>query len=358
MTRLAERLQAEIAAEGPMTAADYMARCLWDPQDGYYATRPAVGAGGDFVTAPTVSQMFGELLGLWAAQAWADLGGPPARLVEIGPGDGSLMRDALRAVRRAPGFLDAVEVVLVEPSTPLRARQAERLAGADVRWAEGLEAVGTDRPLLLIANEVLDCLPVRQFLRTEEGWVERRIGLDEAGGLAFVGYPAPAGFAPPVDVAPGQVVEVSPAQEAFAARLGALVAEAGGAALLVDYGRGRPEAGDTLQALRGHVKVDPLAAPGESDLTVWADFPAVLAAARAAGAAVAGPLPQGELLRRLGVETRAAALARAEPTLAPVLRRQLERLTAPDAMGELFKAVCLFQRGAPPPPGFADVVLP
>lgn len=358
MTRLAERLKAEIAADGPITAADYMTRCLWDPRDGYYATRPALGGDGDFVTAPTVSQMFGELLGLWAAQAWHELGRPALRLVEIGPGDGSLMRDALRALSRVGGFLQTAEVVLVEPSAPLRARQAEALAGADVRWAEDLEALAPDRPTFVLANEVLDCLPARQFLRTDAGWVERRIGVDESGALAFVAWPAPAGFAAPADAAPGQIVEISPAQEALAARLGAMVARAGGAALLIDYGRARAEPGDTLQALQAHRRADPLAAPGDCDLTVWADFPSVLAAARASGAAIAGPLPQGNLLRRLGVEARAAALARANPDLAEVLAAQLHRLTAPDQMGELFKAVCLFQRGAPPPPGFVDVVLP
>ncbi len=353
---LKRRLAEEIAAEGPLRVDAYMLRCLWDPRDGYYARHPAIGAGGDFLTAPQVSQMCGERLGLWAVQVWIDLGGPAAfRLVELGPGDGTLMADALRAARVAPEFLAAAELVLVEPSEPLAAAQAERLAGASLtpRRVRDLGAVSDDRPLIVLGNEVLDCLPARQFVRTQEGWAERYVGLDAAGALTFVLAPAPMGFEPACAADFGQVVEIAPAQEGFTGALADLVARAGGAALLIDYGRAAPEPGDTLQALRGHAHRDPLADPGLDDLTVWADFPGVLAAASAAGAATAGPTPQGAFLGRLGLQARTEALARgsADPDL---ILRQAARLVAPDRMGVLFKAVCLYKPGQPEPPGFRD----
>ncbi|MBE7218412.1 MAG: SAM-dependent methyltransferase [Caulobacteraceae bacterium] len=390
---LRRRLEAEIAAEGPITVARYMELCLHDPQGGYYATRPALGAEGDFVTAPLLSQMFGELLGLWCAQAWAALGAPsPVRWIELGPGDGTLMADMRRACgRAAPGFLAATETVLVETSAPLRAAQAQRLAGEDVRWAASLAQAAGDAPFVLVANELLDCLPARQFVRVmrgrdvppsgaprrvspgdnvdaaaagapplgelwaqpaEEGtWTERRVGLNAGGELAFGLAPAPVGFAPPpgLESTPfGVVVEVSPAQAALGAEIGARVARQGGAALLIDYGRDHAEPGDTLQALRRHAKVDPLATPGEADLTVHADFPAVTAAARAGGAATS-LTTQGAFLQALGAEARAGALARARPDRAEVIARQLRRLIDPEGMGTLFKALAIHPPGVPPP---------
>jgi NADH dehydrogenase [ubiquinone] 1 alpha subcomplex assembly factor 7 len=346
---LKARLQAEIAAAGPITVADYMLRCLHDPQDGYYAARPALGARGDFITAPLVSQMFGELIGLWLIEAWRGLGAPPRLiLAEAGPGDGTLMGDVLRAARLDPAFLAACEVWLIETSEPLRRLQAERLADAAPRWATSLAELPSDAPLLLVANEFLDCMPVRQFQCTASGWAERVVGLDGAGELAFGLRPAAAMGC---DVPVGGVVEHSPAQEAFAAELAERLVGQGGAALLIDYGRAAAGSGDTLQALAGHQKVDPLTAPGEADLTVHADFPAVLAAARGAGAHGA-LLSQGEFLRRLGIETRAAALARARPDRAETIGRQLGRLTAADQMGELFKAAAIWT--GPAPPAFED----
>ena len=354
---LKARLLAEIVAEGPLRVDDYMLRCLWDPLDGYYARRPALGPEGDFVTAPQVSQMFGELLGLWAVQTWIGLGRPaPFRLAEIGPGDGTLIADALRAARVAPDFLAAAELVLVEPSRPLRALQQHRLADAPLSptWLDDATRLPSDQPVIVLANEVLDCLPARQFVRTESGWAERRLASTDTQDIAFVLYPAPSGFQPPCDAATGQVVEVSAAQEGFAAALAALLAEAGGAALLIDYGRDRPEPGDTLQAVRNHARRDPLAAPGEDDLTVWADFPGVLAAARFSGAETAGPVPQGVFLRRLGLDARAARLARAAPEEAGRLVHKVVRLADPAHMGTLFKAVALYAPGTPIPPGFEE----
>lgn len=338
---LEAKLRAEIAAGGPLTVAQYMTACLWDSQWGYYATRPQLGADGDFVTAPMVSQMFGELIGLWMARTWEALGRPRrVRLVEVGPGDGTLFSDLLRAARVLPGFLDAADLWLVEVSQPLRRRQEERLsaAGVTASWAANLQEVPAGAPILLVANEVLDCLPARQFVRTQRGWAERVVGLDAAGALAFgLAVTAPREVA----AEPGQVLEVSLAQEAFGMQVGALMARDGGAALLIDYGRAEPGFGDTLQALRRHRKVDPLDAPGEADLTIHADFPAVLRAARTAGAATSAVVGQGEWLARMGMTQRAAALARSRPDQADALARQLRRLTSPDQMGELFKVAAI-----------------
>ena len=343
---LKSRLAREIALTGPMTVADYVTRCLHDPRGGYYASRPSLGERGDFITAPLVSQMFGELIGLWAVETWHRLGAPERfRLVEVGPGDGTLISDALRAARLAPGFLEACDLILIEPSAPLRDLQARALAGADLspRWVRDLTRIETDAPVILIANEVLDCMPARQFVRTEGGWAERRIGVTDDNDLTFGLTAISGGFdKPSFDIEPGQVFEISEQQPVFGRDLGLLMKAASGAALLIDYGRARPEAGDTLQALRRHQKVSPLDNPGEADLTQWADFPLVLEAALRTGADVTGCLPQGEFLHRLGIEARAERLKSGRPDAAPVIDRQLHRLTADDQMGRLFKAAAIF----------------
>jgi NADH dehydrogenase [ubiquinone] 1 alpha subcomplex assembly factor 7 len=349
---LRDRLAATIAQTGPLSVAQYMTFCLSDPDHGYYATRPALGEDGDFITAPLVSQMFGELIGVWAVAAWRLMGEPrPFRLVEIGGGDGTLMSDLLRATRLAPGFLDAADIWMVETSAPLRARQAERL-GDRVRWADRLDAVPEGAPLLLAANELLDCLPARQFERTATGWAERVVGLDAQGALTLGLVPTPAASLLP-DGRVGAVHEQSAAQEALGDMLGARVAADGGAALLIDYGRAEPGFGDTLQAVSRHRKVDPLACPGEADLTVHADFPSVRAAAEAQGAATA-LLTHGEFLARLGIGPRAEALVRANPGETGKIGRQLNRLVGAGQMGELFKA-CVIHSPGWTPPGFEDV---
>ena len=353
---LKARIAREIALTGPMTVADYVTRCLHDPADGYYATRPALGEGGDFITAPLVSQMFGELIGLWAVETWQRLGAPERfRLVEVGPGDGTLMDDALRAARLVPGFIEACDLILIEPSAPLRAEQARRLAQADPapRWVGSLDRIERDAPVILIANEVLDCLPARQFVKTEDGWAERRVGVTDDGDLIWGLVAITGGFARPAyEVAPGQTIEISDQQAAFGRDLAALVAETSGAALLIDYGRDRAEAGDTLQGLYRHTKVDPLAEPGQADLTQWADFPHVLEAAVHAGADVTGCRSQGDFLRTLGIETRASRLIAARPDAEPVIARQLDRLVGTDQMGTLFKACAIFSPRSLSVPGF------
>jgi NADH dehydrogenase [ubiquinone] 1 alpha subcomplex assembly factor 7 len=348
---LADKLKALIRASGPIGVDAFMTACLHDSEHGYYATRPRLGEDGDFITAPLVSQMFGELIGLWAVETWVRLGRPsPFRLIEVGPGDGTLIADVLRATRLAPDFLAAADLWLVETSAPLAEAQRRRLDGAPARWAAGLDEVPAEAPMILIANEVLDCLPAAQFVRRAEGWAERVVGLDDAGELAF-------GLAPPAkaaaDFAPlGTLIEMSAAQSAFASAIARRLVAARGAALLIDYG-GESQGGDTLQALKAHRKVDPLASAGEADLTVHADFRAVRMAAKAVGARSA-QLTQGEFLRRLGVAERAEALARARPDQAATIARQLARLTGDDEMGRLFKACCLFFGTDGIPPGFEE----
>jgi NADH dehydrogenase [ubiquinone] 1 alpha subcomplex assembly factor 7 len=346
---LRDRLTAQISAGGPISVAQYMTACLHDPDFGYYATRPAIGADGDFLTAPMVSQMFGELLGVWAASAWELMGRPDeVRLIEMGPGDGTLMGDILKTVSHAPGFLEAADVWLVETSAPLRALQGERL-GELVQWAQSLAEVPEGAPTILIANELLDCLPARQFVRTPIGWAEQVVGLDADGELTFGLTDTPvAGLLP--EAAVGQVFEQSPAQAALGADLGRRIAADGGAALLIDYGRAEPGFGDTLQALRRHQKVDPLACPGEADLTVHADFPAVMDAARAQGVDAA-ILTQTDFLARVGSGDRPEALVRAAPARSAVIGRQLTRLIGAEDMGELFK-VCAIHTPDWTPPAF------
>ncbi len=358
---LKARLAREIALTGPMSVAAYVARCLHDPQDGYYATRPALGEGGDFITAPLVSQMFGELIGLWAVETWRRLGSPDRfSLVEVGPGDGTLMSDALRAARLDPGFLAACDLILIEPSAPLRAIQSRTLAAAPLapRWIDRIDDIPDAAPVILVANEVLDCMPADQIVKTEDGWADRLVGVDDDGGLVF-GLRSRAGgmWVPDIEWNPGEVLEHSEAQAAFAGRLAELVRRRPGVALLIDYGRAELETGDTLQALKRHQKVDPLACPGEADLTQWADFHAIKAVIRDLGAPMTPVITQGDFLRALGIEVRAerlkaSALKAGRPEAAPVIDRQLNRLTADDQMGTLFKACAIFSPRDLIVPGF------
>ncbi len=358
MTPLARRIAALIAADGPMRVSDFMHHALYDRTHGYYCTRPALGAAGDFITAPEVSQVFGELLGLWCVQSWLDMGAPArVELIELGPGRGVLMADALRAAcRAAPEFRAAAAVTLVEINPWLRAAQGERLAAVHpVSWAPRLEEA-PQGPSLIVANEFLDCLAIRQFVRTPGGWRERLVGLDAAGELAFglAATPTPEGMIPAAlrGSPPGSLVEVTPGLQNIAALLQARFALAPGRALFIDYGASTPSPGDTLQAMRAHTRRHPLEAPGETDLTAHVDFAALAAHARAAGLAVAGPVTQGAFLGELGVAQRGAALARANPGRRGEILAGVSRLTDADGMGVLFKAICLSSPGLAPAAGF------
>jgi NADH dehydrogenase [ubiquinone] 1 alpha subcomplex assembly factor 7 len=362
-TPLAELLARRIRLTGPLTIADFMAEALGHPALGYYRQGERLGAAGDFVTAPEISQMFGELIGLWLVDQWTRLGEPaPVRLVELGPGRGTLMADALRAARLRPVFLAALTLHLVESSRSLRAEQAARLGvpqpgGAAPAWHESLAEVPADGPLLLVANEFFDALPVHQLVRQGGGWRERGVGLDAEGRLCFVLLPAgpAAALLPPgaAGAPEGAVRELCPAGLALAASIARRIAATGGAALIVDYGHDGGF-GDTLQAVRGHRPVSPLDSPGEADLTAHVDFAALAAAARSAGAAVFGPVGQGALLLELGLEQRAATLAaRADPAQRAALAAARRRLCDPGEMGTLFKALAIAAPGADAPAGFA-----
>ncbi|MFO1173604.1 MAG: SAM-dependent methyltransferase [Paracoccaceae bacterium] len=350
---LAGLLAARIVAQGPLTLADYMAECLMHPQHGYYATRDPFGVAGDFTTAPEISQMFGELLGLCLAQCWVDQGRPPRfALAELGPGRGTLMADILRALRTVPPMRDAAEVHLVELSPHLRARQRQTLGDHPVRWHDDLSGL-PDLPLYLVANEFFDALPIRQFVRTGAGWAERQIGLRDgqlAAGLAPA-LPVAALAHRLADTAEGDVVELCPALPTVAGAIAARIARRGGAALVVDYGGWR-SLGDTFQALRGHQPSDPLAEPGMADLTAHVDFEALALAFRQGGAEATAMVPQGVFLRRLGIDARAEKLGRGVAGAALETHSAAHRrLTDPSEMGELFKVIACHPAGSPPPPG-------
>lgn len=359
---LTELLRRRIRLTGPITIADFMAEALGHPDHGYYMTRDPFGARGDFITAPEISQMFGELIGLWCAEVWrAGIAPRPVHLVELGPGRGTLMADALRAARMAPEFLAAASIHLVETSPVLTGMQGQALAGHDAKWHAALEEV-PDGPIFLIANEFFDALPIRQFERTGDGWRERMVGLDEDGetfrmGLAPGGATGEALIPETVrrTAGKGEIAEVCPAGLSITRAIGERVARHGGAALIVDYGHGASATGDSLQALSDHKRHDPLQDPGEADLTAHVDFAAIAAAAREGGATTHGPIPQGEFLTRLGIETRAAQLlAKATKNQATDIETACARLIDKEQMGYLFKVMAITPQATAAPPAFEE----
>jgi SAM-dependent MidA family methyltransferase len=351
---LLRHIVSRIRESGPISIADYMADCLLHPEFGYYSQRDPLGAKGDFTTAPEISQMFGELIGLALAQSWLDQNAPaPFLLAELGPGRGTLMADALRAAARVPGFLEAAQVWLVEASPALQTAQAATLEAHKVNWAASLAEL-PDLPLFLVANEFFDALPIRQFGRTQAGWRERRVGLDAAGALSF-GYGPEGGEADLAhrldDTRPGDLVELNRPAIAISGEIGARLARRGGAALIVDYGDWRA-LGDTFQALKNHAPVNPLDDPGSADLTAHVDFEALALAAAASGARYSRLTPQGVFLERLGITARARALAgNGDESLQNAVAAAHRRLTHPDEMGNLFKVIGLYPANAQSPPG-------
>lgn len=349
MTGLGTRLAARIARLGPITLADYMAEALTHPRHGYYMRGDPFGADGDFVTAPEISQMFGELIGLWCVDVWQRLGRPdPVLLVELGPGRGTLMADALRAAHTIPEFRSALRLHLVDISPALRRRQADTLRTEPTpTWHDSLADV-PDGPLIVIANEFFDALPIRQFARTAAGWCERLVTLGADGStlVLTIGPASPQAeiLLPPAlrSAAPGAIAEVSPAAIGVAGEIGRRLATHGGAAVIIDYGDARPLGEPTLQAVRDHARHDVLAAPGGADLTAHVDFTALARAAKDAGASAQGPIPQGDFLRGLGLDARAETLRRtATPVQAEAIAAAVHRLTDPAEMGTLFKVLTL-----------------
>ncbi len=359
---LTTHLSRLIRQSGPLTLADFMGGALLHPELGYYTTRDPLGAQGDFVTAPEISQMFGELIGLALAQCWADQGKPTSfTLAELGPGRGTLMADALRAAAAAlPEFAQAAQVHLIEASPVLRAAQRERLARHEATWLDTVDDL-PNAPLFLIANEFFDALPIRQFTRTQAGWRETVVALDKDETLQLALGPDTALTALThrlEDTKPGDVVETCAPALPIAQAIAARIARHGGAALIVDYGDWRA-LGDTLQALRGHAPAPVLHDPGSADLTAHVDFEPLAKAAQAAGISHSLLTPQGIFLERLGITARAQALAKSLSGAA--LQSHVaahRRLTHPEEMGNLFKVLGLYPRHASPPPGLEPIPTP
>jgi len=359
MSPLERVIRATIAAEGPIRVDRYMELCLAHPEHGYYHARESIGAAGDFITAPEISQMFGELLGVWCSLAWSALGKPDhLLLVELGPGRGTLMRDLLRAAGSQSAFRAALDIRLVETSPRLRAAQADALAGnVPVAWHDSLAELPAG-PTILLANEFFDALPARQFVLGADGWRERRVGVGDQGRLAFVEGPALAASIPAwaSGLREGSLIETSPAREALAEAIGLRLTREGGAALVIDYGHARSAPGDTLQALQRHAYADPLEEPGTADLTSHVDFQALASAFERAGASTHGLLTQGAFLQALQIGERARVLkAKLDRAGQSQLERSVWRLVNEDGMGHLFKALLATGPNAPAPYPFDGI---
>jgi SAM-dependent MidA family methyltransferase len=336
-----------IKSSGPMPVWRYMELCLTHPQHGYYVSRDPLGREGDFTTAPEVSQMFGELLGLWAASVWKAMGSPSLlRLVELGPGRGTMMADALRALRVLPPLYQMLNVHLVEINPVLRDKQKATLSTArDIAWHDNIDEV-PEGPAIIFANEYFDVLPIHQAVRQENGWHERVIVLDDDGKFSFAAAPDPLPrfevlLPPLLRAAPiGAVFEWRPDTESM--KIARRVRDQNGAALIIDYGHVRSDAGDTFQAIARHSFTDPLKAPGQADVTAHVDFQALAHAAEDIGARVHGPVAQGEFLKRLGIETRAVTLmAKASHEVSEDISNALKRLVegGRGGMGAMFKVL-------------------
>jgi SAM-dependent MidA family methyltransferase len=357
MNPLREKIAGLIRATGPISVADYMAICLFDPDHGYYTTREPFGVKGDFVTAPEVSQMFGELIAVWLVQAWQASGNPlPATVAEIGPGRGTLMRDMIRTMRRiAPDLAASANFALVEASPRLTAVQQETLqeSGFSFIWHATIDTL-PDAPLFIVGNEIFDALPFRQFVRQDGKWLERAIGLDADEALQFgIGAVTLSGDALPPEAknAPdGSIFEIAPAQEALMAAIATRIASRGGIGLFFDYGHLAPGLGDTFQAVRKHRSEGVLDNPGEADLTSHVDFSALAAVARSHGLK-ALLSTQGEFLLGMGLLERAGKLGHAADDAArKKITAEVERLAGPDQMGNLFKVLAILPSGLAVPP--------
>ena len=371
MSKLEDRIKARITAEGPMSVAEYMAVCLLDPTDGYYPTRDPLGSDGDFITAPEISQMFGEVIALWCIQSWIDLGRPPTlNLIELGPGRGIMMSDILRTATLDPAFEKALTVTLIEASAALEAVQAKTLAnaGVPVNWASDL-AKAPNGPTLIIGNEFLDCLPIRQFIQKDPfagkaGWHERLVALDDEKRLSFGVAPVaisellqedlPSGIE---DARSEDLLEICPSARQIIDHLSVRFGAHPCRALFIDYGPDVTEFGDTLQALKRHEKVGVFSDPGNTDLTARVDFAALQEMAKAVSLPVTNAAPQREFLSKLGIEMRAVALSKSSsnPDARAKIARQLHRLMDSEEMGELFKAICIQSTGLPLPLGFRNL---
>ena len=359
-TPLAERLKTMIAQRGPISIADYMADALFHAQEGYYMTQVPVGKAGDFTTAPEISQIFGELIGLWLVQSWSDMGAPDDfHLIELGPGRGTLMRDILRVAHLRPAFLKAARLWLVEISGRLRHEQQKTLKSmgdVDIQWADRLEDI-PEAPCLIIANEFFDCFPIRQFQFDDNEWRERLVGLDEAGNLTFVCGPDAGKLDHPLirdgNAVSGDIIEISEQIDPMIAEIAKHLQAENGRALIFDYGHYSHGKGDTLQAVYQHKFWPVLQHPGIADITAHVDFQSLGELALRHGCSVYGPQAQGRFLDRLGLAMRVEALCNGKPEAEQnAVKSGADRIAASDKMGELFKTICLSSPDLPPPAGF------
>lgn len=354
MNALEKALIARIEATGPISIADYMAECLMHPEHGYYQQQAVFGAEGDFITAPEISQMFGEMVGLWLADRWIKMGRPESlQLIELGPGRGTLMADILRATEPVEDFQDALNVHLVEASSQLRDEQRKRVPTA--MWHDSLRTV-PEGPALIVANEFFDALPIHQFEKRDGIWLERVVGVAD-GNLA----PMLAQAGPQVSLIPnhlkqspeGCVLEVCPAALSVIGDMAERFSLTSGAALIIDYGYRKSAPGETLQAVADHAYANPFSNPGQADLTAHVDFEQLARAATEKGLKSYGAANQGIFLMSIGLGARAQHLARSsEPAVQEQILADLTRLTADDQMGSLFKVLALQSYDLPPPPGF------
>jgi len=350
MTALKEHIIDIINRQGPITVAHYMELALTHPELGYYTSGDPLGKDGDFTTSPEISQMFGELIGLFFADYWLGMGSPsPVHLIELGPGRGTLMADALRAVKVVPGLSNAIQVHFIEVSPPLMAAQKKAVPKA--QWHDSLD----DVPLgvsFIIANEVFDCLPIRQFVKADPGWDERMVDIEDDNfvfGIADVsGPPLPEG-----SYMPGDIKETSPQAAFWLGAIAQRIDMAGGLGLIIDYGYDQPGAGDTFQAVKNHETIDVLTEPGSSDLTAHVDFLGLSEKAENLGLVVYGPIGQGRFLENIGIEHRAGKLLdKANAKQKEEILAAVDRLVSPEQMGRLFKVLCLGSKNGPAPSSF------
>ncbi|MFZ1989263.1 MAG: SAM-dependent methyltransferase [Alphaproteobacteria bacterium] len=360
---LAQHLAKLIEIEGPIPISTFMQVALAHPEHGYYRAHAAIGAEGDFITAPEISQLFGEMVGVWVLRSWIDLGMPHAwQLIELGPGRGTLMADIIRALKLRPQALEAAHFHLVETSLPLRELQRKAIGDFTGRahWHNHLESVSS-APGVIVANEFFDALPIRQFLKLKGVWCERRVALGNSSSnqprFEFIAVPTlfdvEAEISHAWGAADGQILELSGASRTIAAEIGRRLSQQPGRALIIDYGYSGERHGDTLQALRKHKKISPLDDVGFADLTAHVDFAALAQAAEKEGAQSFGPVRQRAFLSEMGIKTRLAALSKhASASQKESIERGVHRLTAASEMGDLFRVLALSSPKLPAPPGF------
>lgn len=351
MHTFTDHLAERIRRNGPIPVAAYMNMVAKE----YYSRGRVFGHEGDFITAPEINQTFGELIGLWCAVTWENMGKPSqCYLVECGPGRGTLMADALRAAGLVPGFMDAIDVHLIEQSESLKTIQRETLKGYKITWHETFDTC-PDGSLIVIGNEFLDALPIQQFEKTDAGWMERCVDIDDANQFQFtLRELSDADLNIPAGADVGAIYETSPDIKKFITNLTARIVNYGGAALFIDYGHKNSALGETLQAVKRHQPYPVLKSPGTADITAHVDFEVVAQAAQSAGAHIFGPIEQGIWLKRLGIGVRAAQLAQNKAQdVARNIEAGIRRLTEPDAMGALFKVIAIAHPNLPPPEGFS-----